>query len=278
MQVFNFVSHILIYIFVGYLPIYIYLSIIVLCIYLCASLAIINSVSIIFSGKIYRKQKLWHLAEKELESAKKIFSKSGHLISCLKCRLVMEVILGQELGDISITRCNNAAGNDEGYLQKAESSFNYAVDKLKLLEWKSCVSNPKEVTKRDQLFCDALLFPKKANSPKVYRKRQKRSKFDCVDTCRCNVTCVCDDVNCWHCVPFGVMKSKSMSSIIQMKWECNRRNLLLRLLIGKGKIKNIHVYCLSHRTLHHVCIVLLLIKIMIIKKLAMSFNVYSYLA
>ncbi|RXH92374.1 hypothetical protein DVH24_033270 [Malus domestica] len=41
-------------------------------------------------GKLYHKQQLWDLAEKELQSAKEYLGDRSSDISCLKCRLMLE--------------------------------------------------------------------------------------------------------------------------------------------------------------------------------------------
>lgn len=251
-----------------------------------------------FSGKLYRKQQFWHLAEKELEIAKGILVDSGSLISCSKCRLLLEVTVEQEVGDLVASNINSITSNKmHEELLKAEIFYRSAEEKLKLSEWKNCLSNPEE-TKRNTVFCDSLLIggndvsivfdcgnqaEQEAVQPKVTRKSKKTgktipqeqrvtsrvtrsskqkseevqssiSKFSerkqvhaCDDapigketqkskvdfSCVSEVTCASD---CWHCVPFEVTKSSSLTSIIEMNWECTRRRRLLRLLIRIGMI------------------------------------------
>lgn len=68
---------------------------------------------------------------------------------------------------------------------------------------------------------------------KVTRKSKKNVKLQQQEQSVSQiVTCVHDELQCWHCVPFGVRESSSLISIIQIKWECTRRRLLLRLLVG----------------------------------------------
>ncbi|XP_071716106.1 separase [Rutidosis leptorrhynchoides] len=246
-------------------------------------------------GKLYRKQRLWHLAEKELESAKDVLADSGTDISCSKCKLILEVKVYQQLGDLSRSRFSNSPGNKlQEDLSEAEKYYQTAVDKLKLSEWNNCISNFKESSSRNTMFCDSFMFgasdgsnisscanqaEQKAIQPKVPRKGRKtvkslppqekrvtsrvtrskqkngcaqnekqnvcdvalitkgtqKSKGFSTGACGCKIACVCDDVDCWHCLPTGIMKSKSLRSIIQMKWECTRRRFLIRLLTGIGK-------------------------------------------
>lgn len=290
-------------------------------IHVCVSLVAIQSTCIQYiflflflSGKLYRKQQFWHLAEKELESAKRVLVDSGSLISCSKCKLILEVTVDQQLGDLVRSRFINTIGNKlHEDLSKAEILYRVAVDKLKLSEWKNCVSNFRETSSRNTMFCDSVLIggndgsilsscanqtEQKAIQPKVTKKGRKTVKslpqeqhvtsrvtrsskqkseyaqievqnvvvgkqpYVCDDAhigkgiqksrvvsmcaCGCEVTCVFDDVNCWHCLPTGIMKSRSLNSIIQMKWECTRRRFLLRLLIGIGNLKNMTFWYYKH--------------------------------
>ncbi|KAI3774516.1 hypothetical protein L1987_49074 [Smallanthus sonchifolius] len=244
-------------------------------------------ISVSFStilGKLYRKQQRWHLAEKELESANHTLVDSFSLYSCLKCRLILEVTIDQQLGDLFRSRFNSTIDNKLEGLSKAETFYRSATEKLKLSEWKNCVSDPKETISKNTMFCDRVLVggndviissdcgnheEQEAIQPKVTRKGKKtakskpqeqrvtsritrsskqksvnvqnelkgtqKSKVGHIVSCGCEVTCVFDDANCWHCVPFGVMKSSSLTSAIHMKWECTRRRLLVKLLIGIGK-------------------------------------------
>ncbi|KAI3788961.1 hypothetical protein L2E82_01744 [Cichorium intybus] len=134
-----------------------------------------------------------------------------------------------------------------------------ATGKLNLFEWRNCVSDCKEASTRNSMFCDALLIgenqtqqnndsqmssqetirPKLTrNSKKVAKplpEKKTSSRVTRSSKQKSEVTCVCDEVKCWHCLPSEIMKSNSLTSIIQMKWECIRRRLLLRLLTGIGK-------------------------------------------
>ncbi|KAL8258352.1 hypothetical protein R6Q59_030393 [Mikania micrantha] len=234
-------------------------------------------------GKLFCKQQRWHLAEKELENARNILIDSFSLISCLKCRLLLEVTVEQQLGDLFKSRFNSTDSNTLDGLSKAEIFYRSAEEKLKLSKWKNCVSNPKETYSRNTIFCDNVLTggddviissncgnleEQEVIIPKVTRRGKKiaknvpqeqrvtsritrsskqknenaqnelkgiqKSKIECIVSCGCEVTCVSDEVNCWHCVPLGVMKSSSLTSIIQMKWECIRRRFLINLLVGIG--------------------------------------------
>ncbi|XP_076893503.1 separase-like isoform X3 [Bidens hawaiensis] len=235
-------------------------------------------------GKLHCKQKCWHLADKELESANHILVDSLCLISCINCKLIMEVTVGKQQGDLYRSRCSSTYDNKLDGLSKAEIFYRSAMEKLKLSHWKNCVSNPKETISSNTMLCDKVLIggnnvnissdcgnheEQEVVQPKVTRRGKKtaitipqeqrltsrvtrsskqksenaqrelkvaqKSKGSHIVSCGCEVTCVCDEENCWHCVPFGVMKSSSLTSVAQMKWECARRRLLVKLLIGIGK-------------------------------------------
>ncbi|XP_071705360.1 separase-like [Rutidosis leptorrhynchoides] len=212
-------------------------------------------------GKLYRKQRLWHLAEKELKSAKQVLDDdSGTLISCAKCKLLLEVKVDQQLGDLIRSRHFSNAPPGNKLLQEEElpKDYSIAVDKLKLSEWKNCISDFKESkSSRNTMFCDSFMIGERETSRVTTRSsKQKAAQSEIQNVCNvvlitkgtqkskdvfstgscgCEIACVCDDVDCWHCLPAGITKSKSLTSIIQMKWECTRRRFLLRLLVGIGK-------------------------------------------
>ncbi|KAF5943040.1 hypothetical protein HYC85_020682 [Camellia sinensis] len=82
-------------------------------------------------GRLYRKQRLWDLAEKELQSAKQILADSCTAIACLKCRLLLEVTIDLQLGDLFRSRRDgNTANVSEKRLCYAEDLCKSALDKL----------------------------------------------------------------------------------------------------------------------------------------------------
>ncbi|GFY89325.1 separase [Actinidia rufa] len=238
-------------------------------------------------GILYRKQRLWDLAEKELQYAKQILADCCTTISCLKCRLLF-----------------------------AETLYKSALNKL--TEWGNSVSNLEEISVEKTIGCDALAsevgicasslsacapyqsdiineFPsevdvletrieakksrkvKKASRPlpqglmtrSRYRSQRNNENIPCEvhvglpkysnnEQCvafpnflgqrgpvseikssaadlRCEITCVCNNMKCWYCLPIEVMKSGCINNFVQIKWEFARRRLLLRLLAGRGK-------------------------------------------
>ncbi|XP_059648132.1 separase [Cornus florida] len=109
-------------------------------------------------GRLYRKQKLWELADKELQTAKQILADSCTGISCLKCRVVLEVNIDQELGDLF--RSQFDSDTCDPFLRKlydSENLYKSALEKLNISEWKNSVSNPEETNTGSTATLDALV-------------------------------------------------------------------------------------------------------------------------
>ncbi|GKF47807.1 hypothetical protein Tco_0137609, partial [Tanacetum coccineum] len=71
----------------------------------------------------------------------------------------LQVTVEKQLGDLSRSLFNNTTGNKlYEELSKAETLYRSAVDKLKLTEWKNCVSHPKKTTASNKIFCDSLMI------------------------------------------------------------------------------------------------------------------------
>ncbi|XP_011657385.1 separase isoform X3 [Cucumis sativus] len=120
-------------------------------------------------GKLYRKKELWSLAQKELERAKQILKDS--ITSCLKCRLVLEVKVHQQLGDLSRDMYVNAKGIiSEERLINAEGFYNLALEKLNLSTWKNSISGLDEET-----FLSSLTI--QVERPKDKRDGKKAKKI-----------------------------------------------------------------------------------------------------
>ncbi|KAL4588484.1 hypothetical protein LXL04_001375 [Taraxacum kok-saghyz] len=200
-------------------------------------------------GKLYRKQQHWELSEREVESAKHILSDNSSLVTCLKCKLVMEVTIDQQLGDLFRIRFNSTNKHLEG-LSKAETFYRSATGKLNIFEWRNSVSDSEE---GPRIFCDTLSITEnqtekdddfqETTRPKLPRKSKKISKPLPEKKTSSRVTRSSKQkgevsgevVKCWHCLPCEIMASNSLENVVQMKWECIRRRLLLRLLTGIGK-------------------------------------------
>ncbi|XP_074358633.1 separase isoform X1 [Apium graveolens] len=100
-------------------------------------------------GKLYCKEQMWDLAELELQKAQHLLEKldSRSPFYCCKCKLVLEVTIDQQLGDLSRSRCDsNIDDLSVNRLLYAEKRYRVALKKLKNSEWKNSVSNPEEAT------------------------------------------------------------------------------------------------------------------------------------
>ncbi|XP_022978634.1 separase isoform X2 [Cucurbita maxima] len=119
-------------------------------------------------GKVYRKKQLWSLAQKELEGAKQILT--DNITSCLKCKLVLEVIVDQYLGDLFRSMYVNGNGNtSEELLINAEELYKLALEKLNLSGWKNSISCPDEAS-----HLSSLTIPvERAKARKDGRKSKK---------------------------------------------------------------------------------------------------------
>ncbi|OMO79315.1 Peptidase C50, separase [Corchorus capsularis] len=89
-------------------------------------------------GKLYRKKQLWNAAEMELQSAKGILVESSSCYSCIKCRLMLEVNLEQQLGDLFRNGFDSTIiKNSKEKLSQAEFLYKSALEKLNHSEWKN---------------------------------------------------------------------------------------------------------------------------------------------
>ncbi|OMO79929.1 Peptidase C50, separase [Corchorus capsularis] len=89
-------------------------------------------------GKLYRKKQLWNAAEMELQSAKGILVESSSCYSCIECRLMLEVNLEQQLGDLFRNGFDSTIiKNSKEKLSQAEFLYKSALEKLNHSEWKN---------------------------------------------------------------------------------------------------------------------------------------------
>ncbi|KZV21176.1 separase-like [Dorcoceras hygrometricum] len=89
-------------------------------------------------AKLYCKQKLWCLAEKELTSATKTFVDHKIVLSCEKCVCMLDASLNQQLGDLYLSRsCSAGEPYSMKGLSNAKSLYGLALDKLNNSEWRT---------------------------------------------------------------------------------------------------------------------------------------------
>ncbi|KAL0357132.1 UNVERIFIED_CONTAM: Separase [Sesamum calycinum] len=95
-------------------------------------------------GKLYCKQKLWSMAEKEMSIAKKILADNCDAISCKKCAYMLEISVNQQFGDLFLSSpCSRELPSAKN-LFMAKSLYRSALDKLNLSDWQSCYSISEE--------------------------------------------------------------------------------------------------------------------------------------
>lgn len=103
---------------------------------------------------------------------------SSTIICCLKCRLILEATIDQQLGDLYRTHLDCTTENlSIKRLSFAENLYKSALDKLSLSEWKNSVSSSEEscaegILSRNQL--DAVELASTGEVPKV--KMETRSR------------------------------------------------------------------------------------------------------
>ncbi|XVF00736.1 hypothetical protein REPUB_Repub04eG0027100 [Reevesia pubescens] len=108
------------------------------------SLALFKAAFSSVLGKLYRKKRLWDLAEKELQSAKRILVDSSSSYSCIRCRLMLEVNLDQQLGDLFRNLFDSIIiNNSKERLSHTEFLYKSALEKLNHCEWKNIMCDEK---------------------------------------------------------------------------------------------------------------------------------------
>ncbi|XP_010540470.1 PREDICTED: separase isoform X2 [Tarenaya hassleriana] len=96
-------------------------------------------------GNLYHKKLSLDLAAKELQSAKELLLNNQRDFSCLKCRLMLEAKLDQQLGDLTQRQFDSAASLSQiDRLSHAESLFSSALSKISCSAWKSSSSRHAE--------------------------------------------------------------------------------------------------------------------------------------
>ncbi|KAF9685049.1 hypothetical protein SADUNF_Sadunf03G0013900 [Salix dunnii] len=141
----------------------------------CLPLFIVAFSSVL--GKLYCNKGSWELSEKELQNAKHVLKHSRVDFSCLKCGLMLEATIDQQLGDLSCSLFNTTRSVER--LSLAESLYRSALDSLGHPEWKNSVSYSEDV---EEIMGAAVCFPtcqggpkSKMESPKC-RKTKKATK------------------------------------------------------------------------------------------------------
>ncbi|KAL3538573.1 hypothetical protein ACH5RR_001939 [Cinchona calisaya] len=145
-------------------------------------------------GKLYRKQMLWELAERELKAALQMMADNCNMISCLKCRTFLDTTIYQQLGDLFRSFSFRNIGNCSIEMSsRAVEKYRSALHKLDLFEWDTSSSSfvdtsswQAECTTRSSFFncsmdpLDTKELPSKTEGPetKTQKKRSRKTKKD----------------------------------------------------------------------------------------------------
>ncbi|PIN10712.1 Separase [Handroanthus impetiginosus] len=142
-------------------------------------------------GKLYRKQKLWSIAEKELSSAKKILTDNLDIISCNKCSCMLQISINQQLGDLCLSSSCRTGESSTKKLFSAKSLYKSALDKLNLSDWRTSTSYMnsgeaagEQVIARERSVCSCAINPLEINGTlsndksetKIEHRRSRRTK------------------------------------------------------------------------------------------------------
>ncbi|KAF3628570.1 putative DNA polymerase delta subunit 4-like [Capsicum annuum] len=224
-------------------------------------------------GKLYTKQHLLELAEKELNTAKQILAENYDAISCLKCRIILEVSIDLLLGDLWRHQHCNTTSTVE-FVYSVKEKYKSALEKLNNFGWEDYVGCPLGASSQHTKHQATYSFANGATEPsdlKEYssqkdklgsavegrrtRKTKKesghnlrmtRSRYHSMKKCESSVDdehandaedmgCMCYKLKCWHHLPLEILRSGSLSNFVCLKWELVRRQLSLRLLTTMGK-------------------------------------------
>ncbi|XP_027157654.1 separase [Coffea eugenioides] len=158
----------------------------------CLPLFVISFTSML--GKLYHKRMLWELAERELKAASQLMADNCNMISCSKCRMLLECTIYQQLGDLYKSHlCSNMTNPSFEMLSYAVEKYRSALHKLNNFEWDySTGSFPDATGEQDEyrtrssfFSCsidplDTIELPSKNELPdtKTQMKRPRKTKKD----------------------------------------------------------------------------------------------------
>ncbi|KAA3480135.1 separase-like [Gossypium australe] len=219
-------------------------------------------------GKLYRKKRLWNFAEQELQSAKRLLVDSSSHCSCIRCRLMLEANLDQQLGDLFRNLFDISIINDsKGKLSRAEVLYKSALEKLNCSEWKNIICDAEsnvDLAVRNTIINGEDVAGNTATQPEAigarkapieiskhsngnvasklsdtcWEKDSLLGKGSCIEELTSEIACFCNQTKCWQCLPDGIMKSGLLIYFINMKWEYAHRKLLVRILTGTEDTKS----------------------------------------
>ncbi|KAL6494538.1 hypothetical protein OROGR_031338 [Orobanche gracilis] len=121
-------------------------------------------------GKLYHKQQLWSMSEKELSSAKKTLADNIGIISCKKCSCLLETSINQQIGDLLLSSsCSTGDSPSKKKLFNAKSLYKLALDNLNLSYWRTSYSSSEGAGVEQ-------VITREVSETKVEPRRSRRTK------------------------------------------------------------------------------------------------------
>ncbi|XP_048611351.1 separase-like [Brassica napus] len=201
-------------------------------------------------GNLYNKMQCWDLAEKELQNAKKLLTDSQRDFPCRNCKLMLEVTLDKQFGDLS--------------QRQSESLYSAALQKICCPAWKGCINQTAEVEKpRDSKrrrgggaiivhACEMKEQPILRLTRSMSRSLEERPQNFPAEKCRFidesdisdakglmrdtkNTICVCINRISQQHLSNEVTRSGLPNNFISLKWQFYQRRLACTVLVSLGK-------------------------------------------
>ncbi|KAL6545762.1 hypothetical protein OROGR_009636 [Orobanche gracilis] len=121
-------------------------------------------------GKLYHKQQLWSISEKELSSAKKTLADNIGIISCKRCSCLLETSINQQIGDLLLSSsCSTGESPSKKRLFNAKSLYKLALDNLNLSYWWTSYSSSEGAGVEQ-------VITREVSETKVEPRRSRRTK------------------------------------------------------------------------------------------------------
>ncbi|CAN6831412.1 unnamed protein product [Brassica oleracea] len=200
-------------------------------------------------GNLYNKMQCWDLAEKELQNAKKLLTDSQRDFPCRNCKLMLEVTLDKQFGDLS--------------QRQSESLYSAAFQKICCPAWKGCINQTAEVEKPNSKrrrgggaiivhACEMKEQPILRLTRSMSRSLEERPQNFPAEKCRFidesdisdakglmrdtrNTICVCINRISQQHLSNEVTRSGLPNNFISLKWQFYQRRLACTVLVSLGK-------------------------------------------
>lgn len=180
----------------------------------------------------------WDLAEKELQNVKKLLTDSQRDFTCRNCKLMLEVTLDKQFGDVSQSQ--------------SERLYSAALQKICCPAWKGCISQTDEVDKPGDLkrrrgggaiivhACGMKEQPSLRLTRSMSRSLEKRPQNFPAEKCRfIDESAISDakglmrDTKNTICVCINRI-SQQPNDFISLKWQFYQRRLACTVLVSLG--------------------------------------------